>query len=161
MNARTLALAGIVIGSLGIFVGFYFYFTPDVPLAVRIVTILNVGVLGIAAFIRHFIFQKDDAERLGWVTEHPDWQYEVGFANLAFGLVGLWAGLGNLGLGAQGAILGAFGVYLLQAGLLNGFRSLFGQQKNPARFIRSGVVTLLFSLTMLFFAWSALSAQMG
>ena len=42
------------------------------------------------AWFRHFIFYKDDAKRLGWETEHPDWMWEVGFANGAFGFMGLF-----------------------------------------------------------------------
>lgn len=159
MNSRTLALSGILIGSVGIFLGFYFYFLPDLPLAVRMLTLLSVGVCGVIGFVRHFFYQQDDAKRMGWVTDHPDWQYEVGFANLAFGVFGLLASLGDWGMAAEGVILGAFGLYLLQAGLLNAYRSLYGQQKSAARFFRSGILTLIFSLAQLFFAWSALAAS--
>jgi len=156
MSARTLAFLGIVVGSIGIFFGFYFYFQPDIPLAVDVVSICAVGLLGVVSFIRHFFFYKSDAQRMGWETERPDWQFEVGFANLAFGVVGLCASLGRWGLAAQGAVLAGYGIYLFQAALLNAYRSLVGEQKSLGRFIRSGLVTALLSVMMGFFAWVAL-----
>jgi hypothetical protein len=156
MSARTFAILGIVIGSVGIFFGFYFYFQPDIPLAVNVVSFCSVGLLGVISFIRHFFFYKSDAQRMGWETKHPDWQFEVGFANLAFGVVGLCAVLGKWGLVAQGAILAGYGAYLLLAALLNAYRSMVGEQKSFGRFMRSGLLTGLISVMMIFFAWVAL-----
>jgi len=156
MSSKNVSLLGIAVGSLGIFLGFYFYFQPNLPLATASVTVSTVGIIGLLGFIRHVFLQKDDAKRMGWESERPDWQYEVGFANLAFGIVGLWAVLGSAGLGAQGAILAGYGLYLLQAGLWNSYRSLVGAQKSAARLINSGLSTTLISLMMLFFAWAAL-----
>jgi hypothetical protein len=158
MSARTLSIFGIVISSIGIFFGFFFYFQPDVPLAIDVVTICSVGLLGLIGFIRHFFLHKSDAQRLGWETEHPDWQFEVGFANLAFGVVGLCATLGKWGMAAQGAILAGYGTYLLQAALLNTYRSTIGGQKSLGRLMRSGLLTALISILMIFFAWVALTS---
>jgi hypothetical protein len=156
MSARTLSNLGIVVSSIGIFFGFFFYFRPDVPLAIDVVTICSVGLLGLIGFIRHFFLHKSDAQRMGWETEHPDWQFEVGFANLAFGVVGICASFGKWGLAAQGAILAGYGTYLLQAALLNAYRSTIGGQKSLGRLMRSGLLTALISVLMIFFAYVAL-----
>jgi hypothetical protein len=41
---------------------------------------MAVGTAGILAFLRHLVFHKSDAKRLGWETDRPDWMFEVGFA---------------------------------------------------------------------------------
>jgi len=87
--AKFLAISGILVGSTGIFFGFYFLTSNDIALAVKIVTLSTVGVVGVLAFVRHVIFHKSDAERLGWETDRPDWMYEVGFANLAFAVIAI------------------------------------------------------------------------
>ncbi|MBK6680706.1 MAG: hypothetical protein IPG53_12075 [Ignavibacteriales bacterium] len=58
-------------------------------MALLIVYRYNRGVVGILAFIRHVVFHKSDALRLGWEADRPDWMFEVGFANLAFGVIEL------------------------------------------------------------------------
>jgi len=70
--------------------------------------------------------------------------------------VGICASLGKWGLAAQGAILAGYGTYLLQAALLNAYRSTIGGQKSLGRLIRSGLLTALISVMMIFFAWVAL-----
>ena len=86
--AGILSIIGMITGSIGIFFGFY-YLSGNLSASIRIVTITTVGIVGILAFVRHVIFHKSDAKRLGWETDRPDWIYEVGFANLAFGTIGV------------------------------------------------------------------------
>jgi len=157
MSARTMALLGIAVSSWGIFLGFYFYFQPNLELALAAVTVCTVGVLGVLGFLRHTLLHKEDAERLGWQTDHPDWQFEVGFANLGFGLVGLLAAVFSWGMKAEGALIAAYALYLLQAAGWHTYRSLSGEHKNLVRFFRSGLVTGLVALMMLFFAWVGLT----
>ena len=85
--AQLLNLGGMVVGAVGIFIGFYLLQTAPLT-ALAIVTGTCVGVVGIMAFLRHVVFHREDAARMGWQTDRPDWQFEVGFANLAFGLTG-------------------------------------------------------------------------
>ena len=60
---------------------------PDAAAGLEIFTPTAVGLVGLLAFVRHFVFHESDAKRLGWESSRPQFQYEVGFANLAFALV--------------------------------------------------------------------------
>ena len=94
--AKLISIAGMVVGAVGIFFGFYFLARAP-ALALSIVTGTTVGIAGVLAFIRHVVFHRSDAARLGWETDQPDWMFEVGFANLAFGAMGLLTAGINLG----------------------------------------------------------------
>ena len=155
--AKWINLASMVIGAAGIFLGFY-YLGDDPLTALRIVTATTVGVVGVLAFVRHVIFHKSDAERLGWQTDRPDWMYEVGFANLAFGFMGLLAITPVLGKEAQIVVLLGYALYLAQAALLHGYRYFTDAVRSPARLWRSTIATLLYAGMMIFFALSALPA---
>jgi hypothetical protein len=63
----------------------------------QIVAPTAVGFVGLLAFVRHFIFHKSDAKRLGWESTRPEFQYEVGFANLGFALVAFFSYFGGGG----------------------------------------------------------------
>jgi hypothetical protein len=154
--AKNISITGIFIGAIGIFFGFYYLFSGNPQMALVIMTISTVGIVGVLAFIRHVIFHKSDAERLGWETERPDWMYEVGFANLAFGLIGLLAVILKSGLHAQALILLGYAIYLLQAAILHGYRYFTDEKRSPARLWRSFLATLLFAGMMSFFAIYAL-----
>lgn len=154
--AKNISLAGIFVGAIGIFFGFYYLFSGNARLALVIVTVSTVGIVGVLAFIRHVIFHKSDAERLGWQTDRPDWMYEVGFANLAFGLAGLLAVILKSDLPAMALILLGYSIYLLQAAILHGYRYFTDEKRSPARLWRSFLATLLFAGMMSFFAIYAL-----
>lgn len=153
--AKWLNLSGMFVGTIGIFFGFY-YLSSQPTLALSIVTATTVGVVGLLAFIRHVVFHKQDAERMGWQTERPDWAYEVGFANLAFGVVGFVAVLGDLGAAAQAVVVLGYAVYLFQAAGLHAYRYFTDEQRSAARLWRSVIGTGLFAAMMTFFAVSAL-----
>ncbi len=155
-----LGAAGMVLAGIGIFVGFYLFPSrPGVSLA--IVTTTCVGVVGLLAFVRHVVFFRSDAARLGWATERPDWQFEVGFANLAFGLMGFLAGLGMPGPRVQAVVLIGYAAYLAQAALLHLYRYLTDAERSPGRLWRSVVGTLLFAGMLSVFAARALRGGPG
>ena len=154
--AKTLSLSGIFIGAVGIFFGFY-YLSGNTQTALSIVLATTVGIVGVLAFVRHVVFHKSDAARLGWQTDRPDWMFEVGFANLAFGLIGLLAVFLKSGTQAQALILLGYAIYLLQAAILHGYRYFTDEKKSPARLWRSFISTLLFAGMMLFFAIYAIA----
>jgi hypothetical protein len=145
----------MVIGSFGIFFGFY-YLGNEPALSIRIVSVSTVGIVGVLAFVRHFIFHKSDAKRLGWETERPEFGYEVGFANMAFAVIALWSGLQNHSKQTQSVIVIGYAIYLLQAGLLHGYLYLTDGKKSAARLWRSCLATLLFAGMMSFLAISIL-----
>ena len=63
--------------------------TPFDEQALRWILFLAVGWAGVGGSIPHTIFARQTAKSIGWETN--GFQYEVGFANLAFGLSGIYA----------------------------------------------------------------------
>lgn len=156
--AQWLNIVSIVIGSVGIFFGFYFLDT-SIALSLRIVTITTVGVVGFLAFVRHVVFHKSDAKRLGWETDRPDWMFEVGFANLAFGVMGILSCLSGWHPQSQALVLLGYATYLAQASALHGYRYFTDAEKSPARLWRSCIATLLYAAAMTVFAVAGLGAN--
>jgi len=155
--ASIISTLGILVGTVGLFLGFYFLGTAP-HTSIRIVTFTTVGVVGVLAFVRHVFLFRSDAERLGWQTDRPDWVFEVGFANLAFGAMGLVAGLSSFGSEVQAVVILGYALYLFQAAMLHLYRYLTDARRSPARLWRSVVATLLFAGMMTFFgvrAWLA------
>ena len=153
--AQLLNLGGLVVGAVGIFFGFYFLSSAPLT-ALAIVTGTCVGVVGILAFVRHVIFHREDAARMGWQTDRPDWQFEVGFANLAFGVPGLLVALWLPSYPAFFVLLLGYALYLGQAAALHLIRYLGDEHRSAARLWRSVIGTSLFAAMMLVFAWRAL-----
>jgi uncharacterized membrane protein YfcA len=153
--AGIISIVGMLVGTIGLFFGF-FYLSHKPQTSLEIVTITTVGIVGILAFVRHVIFHKSDAKRLGWETERPDWMFEVGFANLAFGFMGFLSVLAEWDMHAQAVVLLGYALYLFQAACLHGYRYFTDEKKSPNRLWRSCLATLLFAGMMAFFALSAL-----
>jgi hypothetical protein len=155
--ASIVSVLGMLVGTVGLFFGFYFL--PTAPhTSFGIVTVTTVGVVGVLAFVRHVFFFRSDAERLGWQTDRPDWGFEVGFANLAFGAMGLVAGLASFGTKVQAVVILGYALYLFQAAILHLYRYLTDAPRSTARLWRSVIATLLFAGMMAFFgvrAWLA------
>ena len=87
----------------------------------------------------------------------PEFQYEVGFANLAFALVEFLAYFGEWGVGAQVAVVLGYGLYLLQAALLHTWQSVRGEG-GLRRLLQSALPVLVFSLLMVYLAISGMIA---
>jgi len=83
--AWALHILELVAGIFGLGVGISRL--PDAASALGVVTPTAVGLVGLLAFFRRFLFHHSDAKRLGWESNRAEFQYEVGFANLAFALV--------------------------------------------------------------------------
>ncbi len=82
---------------------------PDLGLA----TLLAVGAGGILSFVRHAVFHRADAARIGWTAERTNpFQIEVGLANLAWGLFAVLAVALSWGLAAEAAGFIVFGLYM-------------------------------------------------
>jgi hypothetical protein len=153
--AGIINIIGMFAGTAGLFFGF-FYLWDKPRTSLEIVTIATVGIVGVLAFVRHVIFRKSDAKRLGWETERPDWMFEVGFANLAFGFMGFLSVLAEWGTRAQAVVLLGYALYLLQAAFLHGYRYFTDEQKSPGRLWRGCLATLLFAGMMAFFAFNVI-----
>jgi len=154
---KWISIASQVIAGVGIFFGF-FYLGSDAERSLTIVTVTAVGVVGILGFVRHFVFHKQDAARLGWQTDRPDWMWEVGFANLAFGFMGLLAVIADWGTHAEALVLLGYSLYLLQAALLHVYRYATNENRSPARLWGGIVPTLVLVGMMAFFALYTLLA---
>ena len=152
--ARALGIAGLLVSAVGLFLGFY-VLSAHPGTAFRIVTGTCVGIVGLLAFLRHVIYHREDAARLGWATERPDWQFEVGFANLAFALMAGVAVCPARDPRVAGVVLAGYAAYLVQAAVLHLYRYLTDAERSPARLWRSVVATLAYAGMMGFFAVAA------
>ena len=154
---KWISIVGWVAVSVGVFLGFY-YLWDDLEKALAIVTVLTVGVEGVTGFVRHFFLYKADMKRLGWETDRPDWMWEVGFANLGFGLMALLAVFAGFGVKAQALVLLGYALYLFQAAMLHLYRYLTDETRSRARLYRAVLLTLVMVGMMTFFAVYALLA---
>jgi len=84
-TASQLMAATMVVSMVGIFTGIYLL-VVNAGLAFRVLTVFLVGVVGTLIFLRHSVYYRSDQARMGWTQEHPEFQLEVGYANLAIGI---------------------------------------------------------------------------
>ena len=88
--------------------------TPTDEQALRWILYVGLGWTAVAGSLMHTVFARGTAKSIGWETS--GFQYEVGFANLAVGLAGIYAGAQDEP-GAWVAASLAGGTFLLLAGL--------------------------------------------
>ncbi|MDG2094460.1 MAG: hypothetical protein P8J89_04235 [Phycisphaerales bacterium] len=117
--AQILMFATYVSGCIGYFIGLMKLGSDGAEAAIRPVALLSVGVVGIISMIRHSVFHRSDAIRMGWDQgRRNNFQIEVGFANLAIGLPAILA----VSLGCDDIVSAAFvlayALYFLQVGVL-------------------------------------------
>jgi hypothetical protein len=153
--AWVLHILELIVGIFGVGVGISRL--PDATSALAVVTPTAVGLVGLLAFFRHFFFHESDAKRLGWESTGSEFQYEVGFANLAFALVAFMAYFGGWALAAQVAVVLGYGLYLLQAALLHTWQSVHGEGRLRLLF-QSALPALVFSLCLIYLAISGMIA---
>lgn len=79
----------------------------------RYLFLLPVGLMGLWGFIGHVFFAERAAEAIGWQTS--PFQYEVGMANLALGVAGIYAAF--RGFEARLATALAVACFLIGAGI--------------------------------------------
>jgi len=116
-EASLLMRATMAVSMIGIFIGIFFIFI-NTDLAIRTAAALLVGVVGVISFIRHSVYFESDQVRMGWRQDHPEFQLEVGYANLTLGIWALVAAAAGWILDC-GVMLAAYGTYLLCALLLH------------------------------------------
>jgi len=142
--ASRLFTASILVSAAGIFFGIYFLFI-DPEMALRIATALMVGVVGILSFLRHSVFYQSDQSRMGWAQENPQFQIEVGLANLSMGGAALAASLLGWGSQACGMTLLVYGLYIFCTSLLHIREALHLTEKREhslARIANSAIFAL-------------------
>ena len=144
-----------LVGGIGLFFGLNALSSGQIPAAVRWVALWSVGGVGLLSFVRHAVFHRSDAVRMGWdLGRRNDFQIEVGFANLAWGVVSLVASSLDWGTMTLASLILVFGIYMLQAAVLH----LFERERNPQR-LRAGsrLLNLAFAFFLLRFAFAVLS----
>jgi hypothetical protein len=118
--SRHLMTASYIVGGVGLAVSFWYQGRGDRAMAATWAAAVAVGGTGLLSFVRHSLFHRSDAVRMGWdYGRRNDFQIEVGFANLAWGLVGLATCVFAWGAQAQGGVVLVFGVYMLSAAVLH------------------------------------------
>jgi hypothetical protein len=140
-----------VIG-IGVFLGYYMFFQwRDARVALEVILITCVAFNGIISFISHVIFHKSDAKRLGMESTNPGFQFEVGFANLAFGLAALLAALGAWGVIANTILLVGYSFYILQSVILHLARYVRREKRGTGYLWGSIVLGTVYVGNMFFF----------
>ncbi len=110
-SANVLMAATYAIAALGI--GFAFSTLGDAEPDLALAALLAIGGGGLLSFVRHALFHRADAERIGWTSERTNpFQIEVGLANLAWGLYAVAVFAFGWGLEAQSAGFLVFGLYM-------------------------------------------------
>lgn len=102
---------------IGIFIGIFFLFI-SIDITVRVAAAVLVGLVGVLSFLRHSVYYESDQVRMGWRQDRPEFQLEVGYANLTLGIWALVAAAFGWVL-VCGVMLAAYGTYLLCALLLH------------------------------------------
>ena len=157
-EASLLMGATKAISMIGIFIGIFFFFI-NIDITIRITAAILVGVVGIISFFRHSVYYKSDQIRMGWHQDHPEFQLEVGYANLALGIWALVASVFNWGALACGMMLAIYATYLLCALLLHLFEAHAWEDlhipANRQRVIKSVFSTGFFVVFLAGFAFIA------
>ena len=155
--ASALFAATIVTTIIGIFVTIYLLLS-DPGLAYRVAAAVLVGVVGILSFLRHSVFYRSDQARMGWTQDRPEFQLEVGYANLAIGLIALMAAGLDWGPLACAISLLTYGTYLLCALLLHLYEVVYVVEIR-GRATKSVVNTAFFVAALYIFGFLALAAS--
>jgi hypothetical protein len=151
MTAHFIATLRIATGTIGLLFGYYDLFGGKVDVALDTIIIASVGLVGLLSFAGHLMFHKSDAQRLGWVSDKPYYQYEVGFAHLAFALIAFLTYFGNWDLEAKVLTALGYTIYLLQIGLLYAWRCFFEHRILSYYFLRHAISTLGYVGLMFYF----------
>ena len=155
--ASVLFAATIVTTIIGIFVTIYLLLS-DPDLAYRVAAAVLVGVVGILSFLRHSVFYRSDQARMGWTQDRPEFQLEVGYANLAIGLIALMAAGLNWGPLACAISLLTYGTYLLCALLLHLYEAVYVVEIR-GRATKSVINTAFFVAALYIFGFLALAGS--
>ena len=158
MMAHIIAALRIIIGTVGLFFGYYELFDNNIETALNTIAITSVGIVGLLSFAGHLIFHKSDAQRLGWESSTPYYQYEVGFAHLAFALAAIFAYSGNWGIAAKVLTVLGYTIYLLQVGILYTWRCFSEHRVFSRYFLRHAISTLVYVGLMIYFLARVMSA---
>jgi hypothetical protein len=154
--ASALMVATLAAGVVGFVIGAAEL--PDARAAAEAVAIWSVGVVGVLSWFRHYVFFRGDAARMGWTGGFAGFQWEVGYANLAFGLTALAAVFGDWGEAAVASTVVGYALYMLQAGLVHIWQALTARQHLEAGTAARKTLSLAFAVALLYYGARALEA---
>ena len=144
-----------IIGGIGFWNAFNSIGSGDVDTATQWISAWAVGGVGLLSFIRHAVFHRSDAVRMGWdYGQRNDFQLEVGFANLAWGVVAIVGFIQGWDTQTLGALVLVVGIYMIQAAVLHLLE--LKEAKNPR--YGSKLTNLAYAVCMLWFGIKAFSA---
>lgn len=152
---RFLSLSRILVSSAGIFFTFWFFGSGDVHLAFQVLVLSSVIYMGLTGFVSHVFFAEEDARRLGWDITERSFQYEVGFANLAFALAAVVTMVAGLSPEARLVTVMAYAFYLLQASGLH-LKKYLTKRRETGYLIRSVLLPMVLEVMMIGFAFVGL-----
>lgn len=155
--SQLLMNATMAVGAIGYFIGFSKISTAGAEAAVSPVALLSVGVVGILSMVRHSVFHRSDAIRMGWNQgRRNNFQIEVGFANLAIGLPAMLAVTLDWGIAVEAGFVLAYALYFAQVTVL----VLMDSDDGKVNLFR--VLMMLMQTGLLgYFALSALAAVLN
>jgi hypothetical protein len=151
MIAHIIATLRIITGTTGLYLGYSELFNNNLIAALDTITTTAVGFVGLLSFSGHLIFHKSDAKRLGWESDKPYYQFEVGFAHLSFALIAFFAYFGNWGLAAKVLTVLGYTIYLLQIGILYIWRCFSEHGIFSRYFVRHAISTMVYVALMFYF----------
>lgn len=145
--------ATYIAGAVGLFIGFATVSAdpPSLTWAVLLVVVAGGGL----SFVRHSIFHRSDAARMGWTSPgRNNFQIEVGIANLAWAAVGLLAIILGWGITVQAATLLTFGIYLAGSATM----LLLSSAEHRSRSLGPVIAMALFGLMQIVLGFLGISA---
>jgi hypothetical protein len=114
-----LMAATYAVGAVALFMSFL-TMSRDATAAASWAAAGAVGLVGVLSFVRHSVFHRSDAARMGWdMGRRNEFQIEVGTANLAWGITGILAWALAWGTSAAGAVTISYGIYMATAAVLH------------------------------------------
>ena len=150
--ANVLMAITYAVGALGI--GIAFSTLGADPPSLSWAALLAVGAGGILSFVRHSLFHRADAERMGWTGGESAFQVEVGLANLAWGAYAVLAVVLDWGLRAEAAGFLVFGLYM---GAVSVFHILSLRGPN-ARPLAQVIPSIAFAVLLLYIGLEGMGA---
>lgn len=156
MLAKFVNIARYALGGGGLYLAIA-ELNTDLTQAVALATLSAVGIVGTLSFVSHVLLHGEDAKRIGFSAKTPSFQFEVGFANLAFGVVAFISYFAHWGLQANTVLLLAYALYLLQAAALHAYTGRTNKKTRKANLIRAGL-SFVFSGLMLYIVTQAISS---
>ncbi len=112
--SKWLMIATYAIAGTGLAIAFTTVYAD--PPSLTLAALMTVGAGGILSFLRHAVFHRSDAARMGWDYGTTNaFQIETGLANLAWGLLAVLAVLLGWGLTVEAAGFLVFGIYMIGA----------------------------------------------